>query len=214
MKEFKSIYIDNLEEFINENLIERPSSIFLEMEKFGLENRIPILSPGAGSVLKFLIETNRPSKVLELGTGLGYSTAWMLASGLPLEITTIDRNDRELNSAKSFLDRILLPEQNVNYIHRWCVEYLKEIPDINDFSLIFIDCDKVAYPEILEYLIAEKKPGLKIIFDNVLWHGRLDEVLHTKPSDRAVQDFWKIIKSSSWKTKVLFPAGDGLILLE
>lgn len=211
MKKFESIYIDNFESFINDRLIDRPSPIFKEMEVFAANNNIPILSPSAGSILKFLCETYKPRKILELGTGLGYSTAWMLSANYALEIDTLDRNAKELKSATYFLEQIKTKEQNVNLIQSHCVEFLKKAEKLN-YDFIFIDCDKICYPEILEILKEKANLDTKLLFDNVLWHGRLDEAQYTKPSDRAIQNFWKIVEKKTYK-KTLFAAGDGLLLL-
>ena len=86
MKKFESIYKEGLEAYINDNLILRPFPIFREMEAFALENKIPILSPAAGSILQLLFSLHKPMRVLELGTGLGYSTAWMLSSNISVEM--------------------------------------------------------------------------------------------------------------------------------
>ena len=212
MKKFESIYVEGFEDFINEKLTPRPYSLLLEMEEFAKKNKIPFLSPAAGSVLKFLISTFKPTKILELGTGLGYSTAWMLSSNLPLEIDTLDRNARELKSAESFLSKILLETQKIHFVETHCVEFIKKSENLEDFDFIFVDCDKICYPEILDILLKKSKTNTPILFDNVLWHGRLDETKFTKPSDQAMQDFWKQIHKKNLN-QTLFPSGDGLLLL-
>ena len=212
MKKFESIYIDGLETFINERLTQRPFPILFEMEEFAKNNKIPILSPAAGSVLKFLISLLKPKKVLELGTGLGYSTSWMLSAGIPIEIYTLDRNARELKSAESFLNQIILETQKIHFVETHCLEFLKKTGDLHSFDLVFVDCDKICYPEILELLSQKTKPETHLLFDNVLWHGRLEESKHTKPSDKAIQDFCRQVQFRKLNY-TLFPSGDGLLLI-
>lgn len=213
MKKFESIYIDGFESFIDEKLVKRPFPIMQEMEIFAKENKIPILSPAAGAILKFLITVLKPQRILELGTGLGYSTTWMLSSGMPLEIDTIDRNAKELNSANTFLEKIRNGNQIINLLNLHCVEFLKNSVNLTKYDFIFIDCDKICYPEILELLLEKKQKVAYLLFDNVLWHGRLDRELHSKPSDRAMQEFWHILENKSI-SNTLFPAGDGLCLIQ
>ncbi len=212
MKKFESIYIDGFENHINENLITRPFPIMREMEIFAEKNKIPILSPAAGSILKFLIKVYQPQKILELGTGLGYSTAWMLSSEISLEIDTLDRNAKELKSAESFLNQIKAPSQSINLKQSNCVEFLKQTDDLLAYDFIFVDCDKICYPDILNLLLAKVQSEAILLFDNVLWHGRLDETVYTKPSDRAIQEFWYLLKEKGIPY-TLFPAGDGLCLI-
>jgi caffeoyl-CoA O-methyltransferase len=213
MKKFESIYIDGFESFIDEKLVKRPFPIMQEMEIFAKENKIPIVSLAAGSILKFLITALRPQKILELGTGLGYSTTWMLSSGIPLEIDTIDRNAKELNSANTFIEKIRDGNQIVNLLNLHCIEFIKNSEDLTKYDFVFIDCDKICYPEILEILLEKKQKLAYLLFDNVLWHGRLDRELYSKPSDRAMQEFWQILENKSI-SNTLFPAGDGLCLIK
>lgn len=211
MKKFESIYVDGLEAYINDNLVQRPFPIMYEMEAFARENRIPILSPATGSILKLLATQYKSRKILELGTGLGYSTAWLLSSGLQMEIETLDRNLREQKSAETFLRKIQNHDQSIHFLNRHCLEFLTEC-SILEYDLIFVDCDKICYPEILDHL-SKKTPKESIwLFDNVLWHGRLNETIHTKPSDRAIQDFWKTLRNQK-HAYTLFPSGDGLLLV-
>jgi predicted O-methyltransferase YrrM len=213
MKKFESIYVEGLETFINEKLTPRPFSIMKEMEDFAEKNKIPILSPATGAILKFLITVYKPKKILELGTGLGYSTAWMISSRISLEIDTIDRNARELKSAESFLTKLVSPMQKITFLHAHCLEFLKQTEKIPEYDFIFVDCDKICYPEILEILKTKSKPKTILAFDNVLWHARLDETKYTKPSDKAIQEFWKQVKATV-SNSTLFPAGDGLLVIE
>jgi predicted O-methyltransferase YrrM len=213
MKQFESIFRGDFEKWINEKLVQKPSSIFLEMEEFAFKSKIPILSPVAGENLKFLVEVFQPSRILELGTGLGYSTAWMLASQLDLEIVTIDRNLEALNWAESFMKKLISNNQKVIYLKAHCLHYLREQENINSYDFIFVDCDKITYPEILEILVTKTSKNTKLVFDNVLWHGRLDPSLYTRPSDRAIQKFWEIVISKKLK-RTLIPAGDGLLLIK
>ncbi|MBL0265915.1 MAG: class I SAM-dependent methyltransferase [Leptospiraceae bacterium] len=212
MKKFESIYKEGLEAYINDNLILRPFPIFREMEAFALENKIPILSPAAGSILQLLFSLHKPMRVLELGTGLGYSTAWMLSSNISVEIVSLDRNAKELKSAKFFLNQIKKENQSVKLIQTHCIEFLKQ-SDLTEYDMFFIDCDKICYPEILEILLEKCKAQAWLLFDNVLWHGRLEKEIYSKPSDRAIQDFWDLIKNKNL-IYTLFAAADGLLLIE
>jgi caffeoyl-CoA O-methyltransferase len=211
MKEFESIYKNNIEAKINEELVPRPNPIFLEMESFALEKKIPILSPSSGVVLKYLIQIYKPKKILELGTGLGYSTAWMISGNRNSEITTIDRNLREINRANIYLKN-LYPETTINFLNEWCLAYLERNENFFEYDFCFIDCDKITYPKILEILSEKTKKGTILVFDNVLWHARIFSEEFSKPSDLAMKEFWKQLKLKT-SEYTLFAAADGLVLL-
>jgi predicted O-methyltransferase YrrM len=211
MKEFESYYKNDLEEKINTELISRPSSIFIEMEEFAKKEKIPILSPSTGSILNFLIKIINSKKILELGTGLGYSAAWILFSNSSIELDTIDRNLRELKRAEFFLEKLKL-ENKVNFIRAHCLEYIEKMENLHKYDTIFIDCDKICYPDLIDIFLKKTRPNTHLIFDNVLWHGRLFEEEFNKPSDIAMKEFWKKVKSNF--SYQLFTNGDGLLLTQ
>lgn len=213
MKKFASIYRDDLEDFIHQNLTERPSALFREVESHAVQSRVPILSPATGEVLKFLVYSLSPGRILELGTGLGYSTLWMLSTGIPLTIDTWERNQVCIDKAMEFINYYRFSHQVVNFFHAHIVESLTGMDNLHSYDFIFVDCDKICYPELLELLPGKMKSGSKLVFDNVLWHGRLKKEIHTRPSDLAIQKFWEIV-TKKFKDRTLFPVGDGLLLLK
>lgn len=213
MKKLDGIFKEGFETWINENLIPRPSPIFYEIEQKAKEINIPILSPASGAILKFLIETLKPKRILELGTGLGYSTSWMLASDLSLHIDTIDRNPLCLEESKKFIDKIKSSSQKVEYLKTHGLLYLRNLDSFEIYDFIFIDFDKITYPELLELLLKKTNPKVQIVFDNVLWHGRLDPQIHNRPSDLSIQKLWSMIKERNLKY-TLFPSGDGLLFIQ
>lgn len=211
--ELESIFREGLEDWINQNLVSRAHPILEEIESKAKVESIPILSPTSGAILKFLIEVFQPKRILELGTGLGYSTCWMLLSKLELQIDTIDRNPDCLKEAKEFISKIIQPNQNVNYLKTHGLLYLRNQTSFETYDFIFIDFDKITYPELLEIFLEHGKKDAKILFDNVLWHGQLNPEIHTRPSDLAIQKLWRLVREKNLNT-TLFPAGDGLLLIQ
>ncbi len=212
VKEFSSIFTEGLEDWINFH-VERPSLIFTEIEKTAEKTRTPVISPSGGAALALLIRMIQPKRVLELGTGIGYSASWMFSSGVPFHLNSADRNAEALEIARNFLKKTAGKDQSFDLERIHILEKMKNIKTLTEYDLIFIDCDKICYPELLSICMEKCRPGASIVFDNALWHGRVFPEIHTKPSDRAVQEFWT--KTSEIKAKkTLIPAGDGLLLLE
>jgi caffeoyl-CoA O-methyltransferase len=211
MKKFKSIFIDHFEDFINQELVNRPSNLFFNVEKYAIEAKIPILSPASGEVLKYLITIEKPKQILELGTGLGYSLLWILSSGLPLKVVSLERNQKCISDASNFIDSYKSKNQQVELKETHILQYLRILEELN-FDFCFIDCDKICYPEIFLILTQKMKKGSKLLFDNVLWHGRLGSEEFNRPSDTAMKKFWIYVKESNLE-RTLFPVGDGLLLI-
>ena len=212
MKKFLSIYRDDLEDFIHSSLTSRPDGIFGFVENYAIKTRVPILSPATGEVLRFITNSLRPGRVLELGTGLGYSILWMLSTGLSISIDSWERNPECISRAGEFIEKFRRHGQEVNFRECHIMDTLRDAT-LQDYDLIFVDCDKICYPELLRILPFKVKKGAFLLFDNVLWHGRLKKGKFNRPSDLSMQEFWDLV-SESYPRRTLFPVGDGLLLLQ
>lgn len=87
-----------------------------------------------GSLLRTLIASKRAANILELGTGSGLATSWIL-SGMDTDskLLTIDNNVQLLDIAKR-----LLPDNRIKFIledgYKWLTSY-----EGNKFDFIFAD---------------------------------------------------------------------------
>ncbi|TGL61384.1 O-methyltransferase [Leptospira sarikeiensis] len=213
-----SIFSDGLEDWIHSELVQRPYDWMLELEKKAAEDKFPVLSPASGSVLSFLISSWDPDFVLELGTGYGVSLVWILSSlSKNAKIKTVDRELDFIQTARSYLEKLGPEIERVEFLNADCslaaLEFLDSpISDRKEF--LFVDCDKIKYPEILEMILEKgKHRNLRVVYDNVLWHGRIADPQNQAPSDQAVRKLWTLAKSSKIKY-TLFPVGDGILCFD
>ena len=121
-----------------------------------------------GQILQFLIQTFKLKNILEIGTQYGYSTQWMLEA-LPPDgmICTLEKDEAHYNTAKS-----LIKDSRVTFMVGDAVELLKSFGDKN-FDLIFIDANKKAYPEYLDWALMHVSSGGMIIGDNTFLFGQV-----------------------------------------
>lgn len=221
MKKTGSIFIQGFENYINTELISRPNDdyFFREIEEFASENTIPILSPASGKILSKLVEWFQPESILELGTGAGYSLHWMVSRAKNhLDILTMDRNRHIFSIVKDFWERS--PYKNLHEVRfqpGFIVEQLKDgtVPSW-EFDFVFIDSDKVTYPDLIQHFLetfSKRNRKQILVFDNVLWHGRIANPDPTKTSDTALLEFWNIVKTKNLDATLL-PSGDGLLMIE
>lgn len=214
LKREKSIFIDGFEKYINEELISRPYSQILEIEKYANENYIPSLSASSGEVLSFLIEKYQPKNILELGTGVGCSLTWMMSAlKEKIHITTIDRDQKAQDAAKNFIAPINHLKHEIIWFNQPIMDFLYSYSGINRHDLVFIDCDKVHYADLFHLFKRNLNKGSVLIFDNTLWHGRIMDPSYNSPSDIAVRQLWEIVKNSMLR-RTLFCSGDGLLCIE
>lgn len=162
-----------------------------------------------GRVLSMLSKILQPKHILELGTYTGYATLCM-AEGLCTDgtIDTIDINEELETIQNKYFEQSGKRNQIVQHIGN----ALEIIPMLNKkFDLVFIDADKENYINYWNLIVPMMNKGGIILSDNVLWSGKVLEVL--KPNDKSTKillEFNKITKEDTRVETVLLPIRDGL----
>jgi predicted O-methyltransferase YrrM len=146
------------------------------------------VSPAQGKLLFVLAKAVGARRILELGTLAGYSGIW-LARALPPDgrLVTV-----EVDSTHADVARRSFARTGVSHLIDLRVQpALEALPQLaaeaaegaGPFDFIFIDADKVNYPQYLEWAIRLSRRGTLIIIDNVVRHG---EVADGGSSDSSV----------------------------
>ena len=154
----------------------------------------------------------RPRRILELGTYTGYS-ALCLAEGLADDgqLITIDQNEELEDFARSYWKQS--PFYNkIDFRVGLAADIL---PTLNEtFDLVFIDADKRNNSTYFDLIFDKLRPGGFILVDNVLWSGKVVELV--KPSDldtAAVLAFNQKIQDDPRVENVLLPVRDGIMMI-
>ena len=122
-----------------------------------------VSEPLVGSLLKTLAASKPGGKMLELGTGTGVSTAWLL-SGMNAESTlvSVENNPDLISIAQEYLAE----DSRVSFHLEDAVIYLERLSTNNErFDLIFADTWGGKYTHIIEALQLLNTGGLYIIDD-------------------------------------------------
>ncbi len=164
-----------------------------------------------GRLLTIFSKMLRPQRILEIGTFTGYATL-CLAEGLTEsgKITTLD-----INEDLAYLPRKYFSESKFNaQIDFQIVNALDFLQDTTDvFDLVFIDADKENYTEYFTLLKPLLQSGSVIIFDNVLWYGKVLEENPDKKSTQKIQELNDMIAKDSDFENLILPLRDGVNLL-
>lgn len=181
--------------------------ILREMEAKGAQRNFPIIGPLVGNFLSLLVQLTRSRRILELGSGFGYSAYWMArAMGEEGEIYLTDLGSDNLDEAREFFRRGKIQAR----AHFLCGDSL-EIMEEQDrpFDLILNDVEKVDYPAVLKKVKRYLRKGGLFITDNVLWHGR---IIESAPDDatRAILQFNRELSEDEEFSTSLIPLRDGV----
>ena len=125
------------------------------------------------SFLKLLLAMQKPKRILEVGTAVGFSAILMAEyNPYPCEIVTIENYEKRIPIARENFVRAG-KEKQITLIEGDATEVLKTLDE--PFDMIFMDAAKGQYinfmPDILRLL---KKDG-GLVSDNVLQDGDIIE---------------------------------------
>ena len=156
------------------NSLDRGNTAILDtIEREALDSYVPIIRKEMQSFLKLLLAMQKPKRILEVGTAVGFSAILMAeCNPYPCEIVTIENYEKRIPIARENFVRAG-KEKQITLIEGDATEVLKTLDE--PFDMIFMDAAKGQYinfmPDILRLL---KKDGV-LVSDNVLQDGDIIE---------------------------------------
>jgi predicted O-methyltransferase YrrM len=203
------LYAPELDRYMRDLLPPRPA-VILEMEAQAAGRDIPIVGPAVATLLAMLAESIGARRVFELGSAIGYSTAFFArAVGAEGRVFYTDGSEANGKEARGYLDRLgLLSRVDIRIGE--AVGLLRQTP--GTFDVVFLDIDKHGYPEALEEAAGRVRPGGYLLADNVLWSGR---VLDSQSRDRdtqGVREFNRRLFARTDFDSVIVPLRDGVAI--
>jgi caffeoyl-CoA O-methyltransferase len=192
-----------------------PNAVLVAMEAAAEPERIPILDRASGRVLATLA-ANR-SRIVEVGTAIGYSTLWMALAQPPSgEIVTIDPDRERTDRARGFWREAGIDDERIEVVNAPALEaFAAGAPELaGPFDLAFVDALKDEYPAYAEALRPRLASGALVVADNVLWSGRTSGRKPPRPGDGtdALRAFCLEILRDPRFVGTVLPVGDGLLV--
>lgn len=164
-----------------------------------------------GRLLSILSKMLKPEKILEIGTFTGYATL-CLAEGLAEngKITTLDVNEELAYLPKKYFAESEFSEK-INFRLQDAKDFLKETEEV--FDLVFIDADKENYAEYFRLIKPKVKSGSVIMFDNVLWYGKVLEENPKQQSTKKIKELNDSVAQDADFENLILPLRDGVNLI-
>ena len=164
-----------------------------------------------GRLLTIISKLMQPKNILEIGTFTGYATL-SLAEGLHQEgkITTLDVNEELAYLPKKYFAESKFSSQ-IDFQLKDAKIFLEETTEI--FDLVFIDADKENYVEYFKVIKEKIKSGSVVIFDNVLWYGKVLEEEPKQKSTKIIKELNEMIAKDEDFENLILPLRDGVNLI-
>ncbi|WP_084106043.1 O-methyltransferase [Demequina sp. NBRC 110056] len=172
---------------------------------------VPVL-PGAARVLELVARMAGVRSAVEIGTGAGISTTYLLRGmGDVGVVTTIDVEAEHHKAARATLASAGFAPERARMITGRALEVLPRLTDAG-YDLVLIDARKAEYPEYLEQALRLLKVGGIVAIDNALWHSRVPDPAQRDENTTAVRTTLKAVRESEVLKPMLVTSGDGLLV--
>ena len=189
---------------------------FLEkLYEKAVEEKVPVIRREMQSFLKTFLLIARPGRILEVGTGVGFSSILMAEySAVKCSITTIENYEKRIVKAEEnilasgYKDRIKLIAGDAADI----------LPSLEGpYDMIFMDAAKGQYINFLPEIKRLVRKGGAVISDNVLQDGNIIEShFIVERRDRTIykrmREYLYTLKHDKDFSTAVITLGDGVAL--
>ncbi len=203
---------ERLVTYIN-SLDQGNTEILDEIEREAIETYVPIIRKEMQSFLRLLLTMQKPMRILEVGTAVGFSAILMAEYGpKDCQIVTIENYDKRIPIAKNNFIRAG-KESQITLLEGDAAEVLPTLKD--PFDLIFMDAAKGQYIHFLPEVFRLLKNGGVLVSDNVLQDGDIIEShfiveRRNRTIYKRMREYLYELTHRDDLTTAVLPIGDGI----
>ncbi len=204
---------------INERFVTYLNSLYSEntklleqIEKEALSADVPIIRKETQNCLKLLLALQKPKRILEVGTAVGFSAIFMKTYN-PVEctVTTIENYDKRIPIARANFKRADM--EDVLLLEGDAAEVLKELE--GSYDLIFMDAAKAQYIYFLPDVLRLLEENGMLISDNVLQDGDIIEsryavIRRNRTIHKRMRSYLYELTHHEQLVTAVLPVGDGI----
>jgi caffeoyl-CoA O-methyltransferase len=148
---------------------EHEEPVLVEMEARAAEHGFPIVGRATGRFLELAARAVGARRVMELGSGYGYSAYWFArAVGPDGEVVCTDGDPENAKLAEDYLRTAGMWER-VRYRSGDALHEFAE--EAGDFDVVYCDVDKDGYPDCWRAASDRIRIGGLWLCDNTIWNG-------------------------------------------
>ncbi len=210
-----------LDERLNEYMVlagerEHPVAARLRKSTAAMPNSSMQIAAEQGQFLAMIARLIGAKRTIEIGTFTGYSALWValalpadgtvVACDINADWTAIGRRHWDEAGVGKKIELRLGPAADT-------VAALEKEGQAGRFDMAFIDADKSGYDAYYEGALRLLRAGGAIVFDNVLWSGRVADPSVRDADTLALRALNAKIANDARVDKVMVPLGDGMTVV-
>lgn len=189
------------------------TEILDQIEKEAIAAYVPIIRKEMQSFLKLLLAMQKPMRILEVGTAVGFS-AILMAQYAPADckIVTIENYEKRIPVAKENFKRAGKDEQ-ITLLEGDAMQILPTLS--GEFDMIFMDAAKGQYINFLPDILRLLKSGGVLVSDNVLQDGDIIESHYVverrnRTIYKRMREYMYELTHNEGLVTAVLPVGDGI----
>jgi predicted O-methyltransferase YrrM len=150
---------------------EHDDPVLTEMEARAEQHGFPIVGRATGRYLELAARSIGARRVMELGSGYGYSAYWFArAVGAEGEVVCTDGDPRNAASAEEYLTKAGVWDRVRYRVGDALTGFAEES---GEFDVVYCDVDKQGYPDCWRAARERIRVGGLWLCDNVVWSGHV-----------------------------------------
>lgn len=170
------------------------------------------VTAGIGATLRILARIKSPKTAVEVGTGTGVSSLYLL-SGMDESavLTTIDAEAENHTAAKLAFAEADIKSTRVRTITGKPAQVLPKLADAG-YDLVFLDSDPTELAWQVQHAARLLRPGGVLIVDAVLWRDQVADPARRDPQTVAARELLRTMRGDDRFESSLLPSGEGLLI--
>lgn len=189
------------------------TEILDQIEKEAIAAYVPIIRKEMQSFLKLLLAMQKPMRILEVGTAVGFS-AILMAQYAPAgcKIVTIENYEKRIPVAEENFKRAGKDEQ-ITLLEGDAMQILPTLS--GEFDMIFMDAAKGQYINFMPDILRLLKSGGVLVSDNVLQDGDIIESHYVverrnRTIYKRMREYMYELTHNEGLVTAVLPVGDGI----
>jgi caffeoyl-CoA O-methyltransferase len=190
--------------------LEHDDPVLVEMEARASEHRFPIVGRAVGRYLELAARSIGARRVMELGSGYGYSAYWFTrAVGPDGEVVCTDGDAGNAKLAEEYLTKAGVWDRVRYRVGDALTGFAAES---GEFDIVYCDVDKEGYPDCWRAARERIRVGGLWLCDNVLWSGyaAIGEPKGDRGETAAIREHNRMVAEDDRYVGSVVPIRDGV----